>query len=104
MSEKLLTLKEACEILALEPDEMLRLVDEGKMPCFRIGGEYIRFKRSQIEIFDIKSGSLKPRAPASFFADIPYSGIDWIKDLWRFNDVYIISSIIIITLLFLMFK
>ena len=139
MSEKLLTLKEACEILDLEPDEMLRLVDEGRIPCFRIGGEYMRFKRSQLEVINFKldSQSGESRVPAEdqspkkekedslpfrsekdslkfekkkgkgaipFFADTPYTGIDRIKDFWHFNDVYIVSIIIIITVFFLVFR
>ena len=136
MSEKLLTLKEACEILGLEPDEMLRLVDEGRIPYFRIGGEYMRFKKSQIEALDLKpdSQSDKKRGQSPLlcfhkenrggsplfregqragrkdslrfdsYPDIPYTGIDRIKDFWYFNDVYIISIIIIITVLFLVFR
>ena len=92
----------------------------------------MRFKRSQLETIDLKSDSQsdgkrgqspekdeerdssifregqrtkrKDSLRFNSYQDIPYTGIDRIKDFWYFNDVYIISIIIIAAVLFLVFK
>ncbi|OGX43124.1 MAG: hypothetical protein A3F87_04595, partial [Omnitrophica WOR_2 bacterium RIFCSPLOWO2_12_FULL_51_24] len=47
--EKLISLHDAADILELSEEELRRFVAEGKIPAYRIGGEYLRFRKSQVE-------------------------------------------------------
>ena len=105
MAEKLITLKEAAEILNLEPDQVKKLVKEGRIPCYRIGGEYIRFKQSELEGINLRGA----QPVKEMLVPDPYSGLsyrfrDKIRDFWRCNDVYIILILIMAAALYLIFR
>ena len=48
MTDEILTLKEVAEYLKLAEKTAYRLVAEGKLPGFKVGGSW-RFKRTDIE-------------------------------------------------------
>lgn len=48
MNDEILTLKEVAEYLKLAEKTAYRLVAEGKLPGFKVGGSW-RFKRQELE-------------------------------------------------------
>lgn len=48
MADEIMTLKEVAEYLRVAEKTVYRLVGEGKLPGFKVGGAW-RFKRSDIE-------------------------------------------------------
>jgi len=125
MSEKLLTIKEISSYLNMSEGQIRKLVDEGVMPAYRIGGSFLRFRKEQIdaikdEIAQISLMPLKYKLPEKkddgkmtpetcYVAkqDIEESKesiSDVIYDFFYFNDFYIICAAIIGFILFMIFK
>ncbi|WP_417355067.1 MULTISPECIES: methylation-associated defense system helix-turn-helix domain-containing protein MAD1 [Gammaproteobacteria] len=50
MNDRILTLKEVAAYLKLAEKTAYRLVSEGKLPGFKVGGSW-RFKREDLEIW-----------------------------------------------------
>lgn len=104
--EKLISLHDAADILELSEEELRRFVAEGKVPAYRIGGEYLRFRKSQIEALRSRIRILKHQSvpildirPAH--KEEPkarYSIFDRTRDFLYFNDFYILAFILIVLL------
>ena len=104
--EKLISLHDAADILELSEEELRRFVAEGKIPAYRIGGEYLRFRKSQVEALRSRIRILKHQSvpildirPAR--KEEPkarYSIFDRIRDFLYFNDFYILAFILIVLL------
>ena len=91
MTEKLLTLKEASRLLSIPPEDVEKWDREGRLSAFHIGGEFLRFRREEIERFKRERIQL-PRH------DLPLQGggreerytfVDGIKDFFYFNGFYL---------------
>ena len=96
MSEKLLTVREVSHILGISEKDVIELSEQRKIPAYKIGGVYLRFRREQVEQFK-----------ASVLESIPhsknektYGPLERIGDFIYFNDFYILSLIIIAILVF----
>ena len=132
MPEKLLSIKEVAEYLKIPEEEVKRLVDAGEIPAYRIGDTFLRFRREQInaiksEISEIEEKEPQTQAkpaldqkgrPAHVYTQMEreikrrepstrrydYTVAERVKDFFYFNDFYIISFILIIFLMYLIFR
>lgn len=86
---KLLTEEEAAKRLGVSIEEVRRLVDSGKLPAYKIAGQYLRFKEEEVNLL-IK----KPHRSAA----------ERIKEFIYFYDFYIIAFIIILVILYFIFR
>lgn len=101
MAEKLLTVRDVASILGVSEKEVLDLAESGKVPAYKIGGVYLRFKYEQVEEFRRKSQiTLSRKTDTSG----QYSFKDRISDFLYFNDFYLLSIIIIALILFIIFR
>lgn len=98
--EKLLTIREVSLILAISEKEVMDLAESGKIPAYKVGGVYLRFKREQIEEF---KKSLKPLTHKPMFQE-KYSFKDRLIDFFYFNDFYILAILIILLILIFIFQ
>lgn len=104
--EKLISLHDAADTLELSEEELRRFVAEGKIPAYKIGGEYLRFRKSQVEALRGRIRILKHQSvpildirPAQKAeAGTGYSILDRIRDFLYFNDFYILAFILIVLL------
>ncbi|MFA4843141.1 MAG: helix-turn-helix domain-containing protein [Candidatus Omnitrophota bacterium] len=98
--EKLLTVRDASLLLGITEKEVMDLAESGKLPAYKVGGVYLRFKRSQIDDY---RKTIKPSErilrPAS-----PYSFRDRLSDFFYFNDFYILSCLIILLIVLIIFR
>jgi len=130
MPEKLLSIKEVAEYLRLSEEEVKRLVDIGEIPAYKIGGSFLRFRKEQIDgirneiaeieekepeharpVLDAKGRATHPyteleqeikrREPVTRQYD--YTFLERIRDLFYFNDFYILCFFIIGVLLYVIF-
>jgi len=101
MPEKLLTKKEAAEYLGIPEKQIDELVGEGKLPAYRIGNKFLRFKHEHLDALGLTerravrhrpSSSTRERKPV---ASHDQTVADRVADLLYFNDFYIISFLII---------
>ncbi|MDD5155319.1 MAG: helix-turn-helix domain-containing protein [Candidatus Omnitrophica bacterium] len=97
--EKLLTIREVSAILGVSEKEVIELAETGKIPAYKIGGVYLRFKQEQIEKFR-KSGG---HSPKRMLHAEKYSLNERISDFFYFNDFYILAGLIVILMLIIIF-
>ena len=89
MAEKLITIREASQVLGILEKEVIDLAKKRKIPSYLVGGEFLRFSRD--EILNLKNTIRKEFNVATTSA----SAGEKIYNLFHFNDFYIISSLII---------
>lgn len=102
MSEKLLNVKEVSEYLDISRKEVEDLVDKGRLPAYKIGGSFLRFKKHELDI--IKSSLNLPTKKRHYNEVTDYTLNEKIKDFFYFNDFYIISIAVIVTILIMIFR
>ena len=95
ISGNLLTTREAAQILGLSEKDVIELSQENKIPHYSVAGEFLRFKRE--EILKIKQeiqGKFNLRTPT-------ISMKERVRETLYFNDFYIISTAVIVVLVWL---
>lgn len=97
MMKKFLTSEEAAGYLGISRDELNKLADAGQITAYKIGGVYTRFKVDDLEAYR-KKGITKGSKKHS------KNILDNVRDFFYFNDFYIYSIIIIIFILYFIFK
>ncbi|MEE8359320.1 MAG: excisionase family DNA-binding protein [Candidatus Omnitrophota bacterium] len=106
-----MNIREAAEYLGVGERAVKELVDKGSLPAYKIGGTFLRFKKSQLDFYkaNLESGSkaVKPAKAApskrrAVAAGEGNKGADAIKDFLYFNDFYIFSFIVIVIAVTLM--
>ena len=101
VEEKLLTIRDVAIMLAISEKEVIDLAESGKIPAYKVGGVYLRFKRSQVEEFR-KSGE-HPAHKRDAVNQKP-SFPERLSDFIYFNDFYIVSAIIIALIFIVIFR
>ncbi len=94
MREKLLTTREASQILGISEKEVIELANQGKIPSYRIAGEFLRFEKKEILRIRDRWGKIQ-------------ATVNWrerIADFFYFNDFYILSLIVILLLVWIILK
>ena len=95
--KKFLTSKEAADYLGVPEPELQEIVQKGKLPAYKIGGVYTRFRLDDLNSY----GRRFPKRPGhAQMASVS----DRIKDFFYFNDFYIYSSAAIIIILYFIFR
>lgn len=97
MMKRFLTSKEAADYLGITEDGLNELSASHQINAYKIGGIYTRFKVDDLEAYRRK-GITKGNKNYS------YNRFDILKDFFYFNDFYIYSIIIIIFILYFIFK
>ena len=95
--EKLLTVREVSHLLNLTEKAVMDLAESGAVPAYKVGGVYLRFKRAQVEEYRRKTREHSKVHPEFSFKDR-------IVDFFYFYDFYIFSALLIIIMLYIIFK
>ena len=98
--EKLLTVRDVSLILGISEKEVLDLAQNGRLPAYKVGGVYLRFKKEQIQEFQRHT----PLSSSKIAASRKYSLSEGISDFFYFNDFYILAILIIILLSVIIFR
>ena len=128
MPEKLMTIEEVAAYLRMPEEEVKRLVDEGELPAYQIGGTFLRFRREQIDAVRSEISEFEKPTPerTKIVKDArgkiphPYSDLERdikrkepivrqydytfaerVKDFFYFNDFYVLSVVLIALLLYI---
>lgn len=98
MKEKLLTTREAANILEISEKDVIELTQVNKLPVFKVAGEYLRFKKDDLLVLKrtIQESFNVQKENVSLFSRL--------RDFFYFNDFYIFSSVIIVFLLWIIVK
>lgn len=98
--EKLLTIREVSQILNVSEKEVIELAEAGKIPAYKVGGVYLRFKREQVEWF--KNELFKIHPDKKPIVNYPFR--ERLSDFLYFNDFYILAGIIILWMLVIILR
>ena len=90
MTERLLTAEEVQQFLGIDQADLDRLVESKKIPCFKIGGAYLRFPKDQVAA--LKATQKKKIQRVSWQGRT--------LDFWRYNGFYLISTGLLILILY----
>ena len=107
MAERLLNIDQIAEYLGLSRQKVKDLVKRGIIPAYRIAGSFLRFDTKEI---DAKRGDILKVAQVPAAGEYVYGEkskatfMDRLKDLFYFNDFYIVCAILITIVLVLIFK
>ena len=131
MPEKLISIKEVADYLKVSEEEVKRLVDSGEIPAYKIGDTFLRFRKEQIDAIKSEISEIEEKEPARAKPTLdqkgrvthPYTQMERdiklrepatrrydytiaerVKDFFYFNDFYILSFILIMFLMYLIFK
>ncbi|MCU0651712.1 MAG: helix-turn-helix domain-containing protein [Candidatus Omnitrophica bacterium] len=99
--EKLLTIRDVSHALGISEKEVIDLSENGAIPAYKIGGVYLRFKRQQVDEYRKKHPAQHKEKPGG---KKKYSYSDRVSDFFYFNDFYILALIVIILMLFIIFR
>jgi excisionase family DNA binding protein len=94
MSVKLLTIREVANYLNITEKEVIELAESGVVPAYKVGGVYLRFKKEQLNHIKHK---IKPNQS---LVSIEGTVSERVRDFIYHNDFYILSLIIIFSLLY----
>ncbi len=97
MMKKFLTSKEAADYLGIPEDALHKILEKERIPSYKIGGIYTRFKVDDLNLY-------RRKIPHRVYQGKSRLVSDRIKDFFYFNDFYIFSGIAIITILYFIFK
>lgn len=106
LTEDYLSPKEAAALLEISEEELRSLLEKHQIPSHQVAGAFLRLKKREVE--DLKNKwrierELFPK-PEKYFphqASLAKAGFfNRIYDFWYFNDFYILCSVLIILLLY----
>ncbi|KJJ84072.1 hypothetical protein OMAG_002071 [Candidatus Omnitrophus magneticus] len=103
--------------MGIKEKKILSLMDEGVLSAYHLGGDYLKFRKEQIDAMksEIEShiedcdklpkSSARPKLHARGVAQKGQATIkDWFSDFFYFYDFYIISALISTLLIFIIIK
>ena len=94
MTEQLLNLTEVKQLLVLNDDEVMKLIREGKLNAFKIGGTYLRFDKNQVMALKVRMDIVRESKTGG------YSLGSRITDFFKFYGLYILSVAVILYVLY----
>jgi len=94
--EGLLTITEVMQLLQMGRAEVNKLVHDGQLNAFKVGGSYLRFKRSQV--LDVK----RRNAAEKTIQDIKGQSniMEDVRDFLATNNFYFVSAACLALLLY----
>ena len=106
LTEDYLSLKDASAMLEISEEELRALVKRHQIPTHNVAGVFLRLKRKEVEELKNKwriERDLFPKPQKAFVhkSTVERAGVlSKIADFWYFNDFYILCSILIMLLLY----
>ena|SRR6185295_6184193 len=96
-TNQFISVRETAQILAISEKKVMDLIEQRKLQAYKIADKFLRLKKS--EVLGLRnSGSVEAENEQIF-----YSPAEKILDFFYFNDFYIFSFLIIISLLYVIF-
>jgi len=114
--DRLLTLNEAAEFLGIDPESFQVLVQKYNIPHYKIAGKFVRFSQNELEKYRKEIKEVRETIRKKTLINVNRSSqpleykrkdLSWglkLYEFLRFNDFYIVSFIIILILLYYIFK
>jgi excisionase family DNA binding protein len=92
-----ISVRETAQLLGISEKKVMDLIEERKLNAYRIANQFLRLKKSEV------LGLRNAGSVSSETKSISYTLSERINDAIYFNDYYIVSALIILTLLYFIF-
>jgi len=101
MNEKLLTTREASQLLRISEKEVIDLANANFLPHFKVAGEFLRFRRE--DILKAKA-NVKKKHNSHDLVEKKTHKREWLREFIYFNDFYIVCSVLVVALVWIILK
>ena len=98
MTTQFISVRETAQILSISEKKVMDLIEQRQLQAYRIADKFLRLKKSEVMNLH-NSGSVVGEN-----VQLGYTGSEKIRDFLYFNDFYIISTVIIAILLYIIFQ
>lgn len=85
--------------MGISEKDIIQLSEEGKIPAYKIGGVYLRFKKEQLDRTGYRKESMQRIRQTR-----QYSLLERFSDFFYFYDFYVLSGILIVIMLYVIFR
>ena len=92
-----ISVRETAQILAISEKKVMDLIEGRELQAYRIADKFLRLKKNDVLALR-NTGAVETETKS-----IGYSSAERIKDFFYFNDFYLISSFLILILLYIIF-
>ena len=92
-----ISVRETSQLLGISEKKVMDMIGEKKLEAYRIANQFLRLKKAEVTALK-NSGSVTNEV-----VQFPYSAGERFQDFLYYNDFYLISAVIILTLLYLIF-
>ena len=97
MADQFISVREAAQTLGVSEKKITDFVDTGKLQAYRIAGQFLRLKKSEVLNLHLSGSVTQETTPYA------YTRKERMQDFFYFNDFYLVSILIIISLLYVIF-
>ena len=92
------SVREAAQLLAISEKKIMDLIEERRLQAYRIADKFLRLKKS--EVLSLQNTGKVEKEDITF----AYTRSEKINDFFYFNDYYLLSTLIILILLYIIFN
>ena len=96
-STQFVSVRETAQLLFISEKKVMGLIEHRKLQAYRIADKFLRLKKTEVMTLR-NSGEITVEE-----AQIEYSAAERIQDFFYFNDFYLFSTVLIATLLYIIF-
>ena len=96
-SPQYISVRETAQILDISEKKVMELIEQRALQAYRIAEKFLRLKKS--EVLALRDAG----KVAKEINNIAYTPQEKIKDFFYFNDFYVLASLIIVCLLYIIF-
>jgi excisionase family DNA binding protein len=96
-TSQFISVRETAQVMAITEKKVMDLIEEEKLQAYRIADKFLRLKRADV---------LKLRNTGDVVKEnnqIPYTGSERITDFFHYNNFYLLSSVLVLVLLYIIF-
>ena len=90
-----ISVRETAQILSISEKKVMDLIQEHKLQAYRIADKFLRLKKSEVLTLRNSQTVSQENIPLS------YTKTERLKDFFYFNDFYILTSIVIFFLVYI---
>lgn len=96
-TSQFVSVRETAQILAVTEKKVVDLIEEGKLQAYRIADKFLRLKRTEVLELRNTGNIVKENH------QIPYTSSERVQDFFHYNNFYLLSSILVLVLLYIIF-
>ena len=94
-----ISVRETAQILEITEKQVMDLIADKQLIAYRIANQFLRLKRSEVVALRVQG-----QVPQEQETDFPYTARERIQDFFYYNDFYLMCFLVIIGLLYYIFK